>query len=143
MAQKGIIPWVAIPAASVTACCSAMPTSKVRLGNFSNINFKELPVSMAGVIPIIFSFCAANSTMVFPKTSWYFGGVTSVLLGTNSPVLASNFPGAWYFTWSFSARSNPFPLMVLICKNLGPFLFFKRLNSLSNPSKSWPSIGPE
>ena len=32
MAQKGLRPSVAMPAAKVTACCSAMPTSKVRLG---------------------------------------------------------------------------------------------------------------
>ena len=39
-------PCVAIPAAKVTACCSEIPASKVLFGNFSNINFSELPVGV-------------------------------------------------------------------------------------------------
>ena len=69
MLQNGTDPCVAIPAASVTACCSAMPTSKARSGICSIIYFKELPVGMAGVIPIIFWFFLANSTKVKPNTS--------------------------------------------------------------------------
>jgi hypothetical protein len=33
---------LAIPADSVTACCSAIPTSKARSGKASIMNFKEL-----------------------------------------------------------------------------------------------------
>ena len=69
MAQKGTNPCVVIPAAKVTACCSAIPTSKARLGKASIINFKELPVGIAGVIPTMFLFSVASSTRVFPKTS--------------------------------------------------------------------------
>jgi hypothetical protein len=47
MLQKTTIPWVAIPADSVTACCSAIPTSKARFGKASIMNFKELPEGMA------------------------------------------------------------------------------------------------
>jgi hypothetical protein len=32
-AKTGLSPPMAIPAAAVTACCSAMPTSKNRFGN--------------------------------------------------------------------------------------------------------------
>ena len=41
------MPCVAIPAANVTACCSAIPTSKARLGKDSIIYFKELPEGIA------------------------------------------------------------------------------------------------
>ena len=69
MLQNGIKPCVAIPAAKVTACCSAIPTSKVLFGCFSNMNFREPPVNIAGVMPTILSFLSANSTTVLPKTS--------------------------------------------------------------------------
>ena len=98
MLQKGIKPWVAIPAAIVTACCSAIPTSNARSGRTSIIYFSELPVGMAGVIPTIDWFFLANSTRVNPNTSWYFGGRFLLFLEIKSPVVASNFPGAWYFT---------------------------------------------
>jgi hypothetical protein len=45
MLQKTYL--VAIPADSVTACCSAIPTSKARSGKASIMNFKELPEGMA------------------------------------------------------------------------------------------------
>jgi hypothetical protein len=59
MLQKTTIP-VAIPADSVTACCSAIPTSKARSGKASIMNFKELPEGMAGVIPLFFVFFGLN-----------------------------------------------------------------------------------
>jgi hypothetical protein len=64
MLQKNI-PWVAIPADSVTACCSAIPTSKARSGKASIMNFKELP-EHGGCNPTIFSFFRAKSN-VKPK----------------------------------------------------------------------------
>ena len=65
---------MASPAANVTACCSAIPTSNALSGNSLIIYFKELPVGIAGVIPIIFLFFFAKSKTVNPKTSWNFGG---------------------------------------------------------------------
>ena len=140
--QKGIKPWVAIPAANVTACCSAIPTSKVLLGNISIINLRELPVSIAGVIPIILSFCCANSTIVFPKTSWYLVYKLSSFL-ILSPENLLNFPGAWYVTWSSSACCKPLPFVVITCRNFGPFTDFNRSNSEIIFGKLWPSMGPE
>jgi hypothetical protein len=109
---------VAIPADSVTACCSAIPTSKARSGKASIMNFKELPEGMAGVIPLFFVFglnliSLNQNVLVFRRFSSSFLWI--------SP-LASNFPGAWYFTWSSSACFNPLPV-VIICRNLGPFIF--------------------
>ena len=60
---------VASPAENVTACCSAIPTSKVLSGIVSIICLREDPVSIAGVTPTIFSFSLANSIIVSPKTS--------------------------------------------------------------------------
>ena len=71
MTQKGRIPCVAIPAASVTACCSAMPTSMHWSGKDSIIFTKPLPVGIAGVMATIFLFFRASSRSVVPKTSWY------------------------------------------------------------------------
>jgi hypothetical protein len=69
MLQKGTSPCVAIPALKVTACCSAMPTSKARWGMAFIMMFSEQPLGMAGVTPTIFGFFSANSTMVCPNTS--------------------------------------------------------------------------
>ena len=68
------MPCVAKPALKVTACCSQMPTSKALSGIASIMNFKEEPLGIAGVIPMIDLFSLANSTIVCPNTSWYLGG---------------------------------------------------------------------
>ena len=141
--QKGISPCVAIPAAMVTACCSAIPTSNARSGCAAIIYLRELPVGIAGVMPIIFLFEFAKSKRVWPKTSWYFGGISSLSLDNISPVLASNFPGAWYLTWSFSACLSPLPLVVITCKNLGPSIDFSLFNSELSALRSCPSTGPK
>ena len=101
------MPWVANPAEKVTACCSAIPTSKARLGISSIIIPKEQPVGIAGVTPIILSFSLANSIMVLPKTSWYFGGSgLEETLFIISPVFLSNSPGACHLVGlPFSAGS--------------------------------------
>ena len=67
--QNGIIPFVARPALKVTACCSAIPTSNALSGIFFIIIFKDEPEGIAGVIPIIFLFISASSTIDSPKTS--------------------------------------------------------------------------
>lgn len=63
----------AIPPEKVTACPSAMPTSKARFGIFSISIFIEQPLGMAGVTPTIFGLASASSTSVFPNTSWKSG----------------------------------------------------------------------
>jgi hypothetical protein len=54
---------------------------------------------MAGVIPTIFRF-RAKSNIVKPKRLGISEEGFLQFLWI-SPVLASNFPGAWYFTWFF------------------------------------------
>ena len=95
MVQKGTSPCVANPAEKVTACCSAIPTSYERLGIAFIMMFSELPVGIAGVIPIIFGFFSANSTIECPNTSWYLGGCGRLgVTLTISPVSLLNTPGA-------------------------------------------------
>ncbi|MNQ75086.1 hypothetical protein D3C85_898660 [compost metagenome] len=121
MLQKGTKPWVAKPAEKVTACCSAIPTSKALSGIAFIIIFSEQPDGIAGVIPTILLFASANSTMVCPKTSWYFGGCGLSIIGfLISPVILSNKPGACHLVWSFSANAKPLPLTVTQCNSLGP-----------------------
>ena len=69
---KWFFPSAAKPAANVTACCSAMPTSKARSGNVFIIGHRLEPLGIAGVIDTIFTFFAASSTSASPNTSWYF-----------------------------------------------------------------------
>ena len=107
------------------------------------MNFRELPVAIAGVIPIILEFFLAKSKRVNPKTSWYLGAWVIFGFGIKSPVFALNLPGAWYFTWFCSACFSPFPFVVITCKNLGPLIFFNLFNSVSKSLKLCPSIGPE
>ena len=52
-------PRVARPAANVTACCSAMPTSKVRVGNSLANRSSPVPEGMAAVTATILSSGAA------------------------------------------------------------------------------------
>ena len=69
MLQKGSSPSLAIPPEKVTACPSAIPTSKVRSGISFIMMFIEQPEGMAGVTPTIFGFCLASSKRVWPNTS--------------------------------------------------------------------------
>ena len=106
MLQKTLMPCVASPALKVTACCSQIPTSNARCGISSIMNFKEEPLGIAGVTPIICGFTFANSTMLCPNTSWYFGGCgVSIFFLIISPVNLSNKPGACHLVWSFSANA--------------------------------------
>ena len=105
-----------MPALNVTACCSAIPTSKVLSGITSIIIPSELPVNIAGVTPTILLSAFASSMMLFPKTSWNLGGlgVSSELPPIGAPVSLSNKPGACHFVaLPISAGSYPAPLRVM------------------------------
>ena len=69
MLQNGTLPWVAMPALKVTACCSAMPTSNARSGISASMYFNEQPDGIAGVTPTTRASCFANSMMLCPNTS--------------------------------------------------------------------------
>jgi hypothetical protein len=66
---------VTIPAARVTACCSAILTSNARSGKASIINFKELPDGIAGVT--YYFFVVLVKSRIVNPTSWYLGGKVS------------------------------------------------------------------
>lgn len=54
MQQKGLRPSTAIPAAKVTACCSAIPTSYVRFGNLlPNMSIPVPPVKTQAVVVVV------------------------------------------------------------------------------------------
>ena len=63
------MPAAASPAEKVTACPSAMPTSKQRDGMACISRFIEQPDGMAGVTPTTRLSRSASSTSVSPKTS--------------------------------------------------------------------------
>ena len=59
MAQNGFIPPAAKAAENVTPCCSAIPTSKHRLGYLSANKFNPVPSGIAAVTAHILESCAA------------------------------------------------------------------------------------
>ena len=134
-----------MPPENVTAWPSAMPTSKVRSGMAFIIMFMEQPVGMAGVTPTIFSFRCASSSSVWPNTSWNFGAVLpfSPLPSRRSPDLQSNLPGACHIVASFSAGAYPLPLVVMMCRSLGPFMSFTARNMRTSSSTLCPSMHPK
>ena len=69
MLQNGTMPAAASPAEKVTACPSAMPTSKQRSGIARIRIFIEQPDGMAGVTPTTRPSACASSSSVWPKTS--------------------------------------------------------------------------
>ena len=73
MAQNGRRPSVAMPAAKVTACCSAMPTSKVRSGNRLAKRSRPVPLGMAAVTATMRSSASASWISASANTLVYCG----------------------------------------------------------------------
>ena len=67
-AQNGFIPPAASPALKVTACCSAMPTSNMRLGNFAPKRSSPVPSGMAAVTPTMRLSASASAIRLSAKT---------------------------------------------------------------------------
>ncbi len=122
-----------------------MPTSKHLCGISSIIRFIEQPLGMAGVIPVMSGLVRANSSKVWPKTSWnlVFVGTSGSSSVSLCPVSASKSPGACQVGWSFSAGAYPFPFIVRACSSRGPFRFFSLLKVLTRRMTSCPSTGPK
>ena len=119
MATTGIIPCLARPPAMDTACCSAIPTSKVRSGNFS-MNFSSpVPLGMAAVMAQTLESFAASSTIFPPKESEK--EITLPLRGL--PVSGSNFPMPWNREGSSSAGKYPQPFFVFTQNKI---IFFRK-----------------
>ena len=57
-----------MPAAKVTACSSAMPTSKTRSGNFFLTSIRPVPSSIAADSATIFGSFSIMAISVFAKT---------------------------------------------------------------------------
>ena len=68
IATTGFMPFEAMPAAKVTACSSAIPTSKNLSGNLSAIRFSPVPDGIAADIATIFSSLSASSTSFLLNT---------------------------------------------------------------------------
>ncbi len=73
MATTGFIPSHASPAANVTECCSAMPTSKYRSGCSCEKRTSPDPSRIAGVIATSRGSAVAMSHSQSPKTCVYDG----------------------------------------------------------------------
>ena len=73
MATTGRIPSQAIPAAKVTACCSAMPASKQRVGNWRAKSVMPDPSSIAGVTATTRGSRLAAAMSHSPKRREYVG----------------------------------------------------------------------
>ena len=84
---------MAKPAANVTACCSAIPTSKVLLGNSLRKISRPVPSGIAAVIATILLSFLACWTKVLANTLVYDGNLLVLL--TCSPVLTLNFDTPW------------------------------------------------
>jgi len=67
-ATTGRRPTMAMPAAAVTACCSAMPTSKKRSGKRLENSSRPVPSVMAAVMPTMRESFSANWHMALPNT---------------------------------------------------------------------------
>ena len=143
MLQNGSSPSLAMPPENVTACPSAMPTSKARSGMASINMFMEHPLGMAGVTPTMRSFCLASSMSVSPKTFWYRGGSPSVLSTSRLPVLGSKRPGACQMVASSSAGANPRPFTVWMWSSFGPFISFSVRRVRTSSMTLCPSTGPK
>ena len=70
------------------ACCSAIPTSKLLFGNFSENKSIPVPEGIAAVIPTILLSFSACLIRVLAKT-FVYEGILLLLLAC-SPVLTSN-----------------------------------------------------
>ena len=100
MATTGRMPSQARPAAKVTACCSAMPTSKKRSGCAAAKGARPVPSVIAAVIATRRRSRAASRTSAWPKTAVYAGGAGGVI---SAPVAGSNGPTPWKRAGSRSA----------------------------------------
>ena len=108
---NGLHPRVARPAANVTACPSAIPTSKKRSGcAFANTPV-PVPLGIAAVMATSFSFSSASSASPFPNTAVYAAFAEETF--SCFPV-AGSCPGGSACHFSVcSPAGNPLPFCVM------------------------------
>ena len=96
------MPEIASPAAKVTACCSAIPTSIVLSGKcFSNL-FNPVPDFIAAVIATILLSSSAILISAFANASVY---VSLVAVTYFCPFTGSKGDIPWNLSMSFSAKA--------------------------------------
>ena len=100
IAAKGLNPSVAKPAHIVTACCSAIPTSKNFFGCFCAKISKPVPDAIAAVTATIFSSIDASADKVSPKTC---ENDFMFVLDKDDPVTTSNLFTPWNLSFDSSA----------------------------------------
>ncbi len=88
MVANGLKPSAARPPQKVTACCSAMPTSKQRLGNSFSNRSSPVPDGIAAVTATILSSLRASLIRLSPNTLVYCGAPPFDL--ACAPVATSN-----------------------------------------------------
>ena len=108
IATTGFSPFSLKPAANVTACCSAIPTSKNRLGYFLANEFSPLPSDIAGVM-------AQSSLLILASSIIHSSKICVKVFCCKIFVLDLEIP--WNLFGSFSAGKNPFPFLVTMCRN--------------------------
>ena len=87
-----------MPAAIATACSSAMPTSKKRLGKRDANRVRPVPDGMAAVIAQMRASFSAKAHSSRPKQA----EKSSFLSAANAPDTGSNLDTPWYFSGSCS-----------------------------------------
>ena len=138
-ANTGCSPPIAMPAAEVIACCSAMPTSKQRSGNcLANLSSPVGP-SIAAVMATTSARSPPMRTSSSEKTLVQLVGAGEV----GAPVSGSMTLTwcIWSASW-FSAGAKPLPLRVTACTITGPPNERAMISACSMALRSWPSTGP-
>ena len=105
IATNGFNPSTTIPAAKVTACCSAIPTSNVRFGNLRPNLSMPVPPGMAAVIPHTVRSSSAMAIRELAKTVVREGAIEADTFCL--PVATSNFATPWYLSEAASAGGYP------------------------------------
>ena len=90
-----------MPAASVIACSSAMPTSKKRFGYALPKALSPVPDGMAAVMARMSGRSFASSMSALLKTAVYDGAQPAFF--ADLPVLGSKQPTPWNFSGACSA----------------------------------------
>ena len=96
------MPARARPAAMLTACCSAMPTSKKRSGYALAKPVRPVPPAIAAVMATTRSSCAASAVRALPATCAALGPADWLRL---RPFSTRNGATPWNFSGWRSARS--------------------------------------
>mmetsp|Transcript_51373 Transcript_51373/g.117115 ORF Transcript_51373/g.117115 Transcript_51373/m.117115 type:complete len:235 (+) Transcript_51373:1393-2097(+) len=133
-----------MPAAMVTACCSAMPTSNIFVGCARPKMSMPVPPGMAAVMPTTLSSFLAMSTSSEAKTVVSAGGPPGAPFCC-LPVATSNLATPCMVSLAASAGGYPWPFTVLMCSRMGFWMavssrMFSRMGT--RLSRSCPSMGP-